>query len=147
MRVLHQECRKHCTDGIRIICQTADFSTAVNELAAFFVDAEQNELEMLFTGGLVNETQKIEFAFTFGGKAAPRIASRDEQNLAEILDRLCLERGGECVQAPTTHENSLIHFVDQELAENRLRHVIAVGKFLRKRQIPIRVEESLFPVR
>ena len=53
-RLLHEQCRKHRSDSVRIVRESADFPAAVNELAAFFVDAEQNELEMLFAGGLVN---------------------------------------------------------------------------------------------
>ena len=87
---MHEQCRKHRSDGVRVIRESADFSAAVDKLTAFFIDAKQNELEMLFASGLINQTQKVELALTFGGKAAPGIASRDEQNLAEVLDRFCL---------------------------------------------------------
>ena len=146
MWILYEQCGKYGANRIGVVRESADFSAAVDELAAFFVDAEQNELEMLLAGGLVNETQKVEFAFAFGGKTAPGIASRDEQNLAEILNGFCLERRGECVQTPSANEYALVDLVNEELAENRLRNVVAVGKLLGEGQALVRVEESLFPV-
>ena len=132
-RVLHQERREYGSDGVRVVRQAAYLSAAVDKLAAFFVDAKQNELEMLFTRRLIDEAQKVEFAFAFGRKAAPRVASRNEEYFAEAFDGLCLEWGGECVQTPSADENALVDFMNQELAENRLRDVVTVGKFLGER--------------
>ena len=53
-RLLHEQCRKYRSDSVRIVRESADFSAAVDEFSAFFVDTEQNELEMLFAGGLIN---------------------------------------------------------------------------------------------
>ena len=59
------------------------FTAAVDELARGVVDTEQGQLIMVLTGGLVNQTQKIEFAFTFGAESAPAVAARNEDEFAE----------------------------------------------------------------
>ena len=81
--VLHQKCRKHSSHGIRMFRKFAGLAAAVNELARGIVDAEQSQLVMVFTRSLVNQSQKVQFAFTFGAESAPTVAACDKDELAE----------------------------------------------------------------
>ena len=81
--VLHQERRKYGTHGVRVFREFAGLAASVDELARGIVNAEQGELVMVFTCGLVNQSQEVQFAFTFGAESAPAVASGHEDELAE----------------------------------------------------------------
>ena len=54
MWILYEQRGEYGANRVGVVRESADFSAAVDEFSAFFVDTEQNELEMLFAGGLIN---------------------------------------------------------------------------------------------
>lgn len=84
-RFLHEQRAQQRSDGMRVVLQADNLTAAVNQVAAVLVHSQENEFVLAGTGCFIDKAQKVQFAFAFGGKAAPAIASRDEDEFAEAI--------------------------------------------------------------
>ena len=132
--VLYQKRRKYGPHGVRVFRKFAGLAASVNEFARGIVDAEQGQLVMVFTCGLVNQAQKVQFAFTFGAESAPTVTARHEDEFAEGCLVSLLLLAVKDILAAFFFQDVAGHLFFQELAERALRHVVAGRKFLGKRK-------------
>ena len=146
---LHEQRAQQRSDGMRVVLQADNLTTAVNQVAAVLVHSQEDEFVLAGTGCFIDKAQKVQFTFALGGKAAPAIASRDEDEFAEPVPGI--PEGipvvlGEKITPTNLLEDSGLHFLRKEFAEEGEARMVAFCHLFQEGQRVIGLELAVFPV-